>query len=85
MPCAPRLKQHQLLFQLAFDTILAKEAWDNLCCADGDGMVHAVRIKDGKAAYCNRFVDTARLQHERKAGYGVFSKVSGEEGAAVVL
>ncbi len=48
-------------------------------------MVHAVRIKDGKAAYCNRFVDTARLQHERKAGYGVFSKVSGEEGAAVVL
>ncbi|GAB4814752.1 hypothetical protein N2152v2_001798 [Parachlorella kessleri] len=49
---------------------------------DGDGMVHAVRIKDGKASYCNRFVETARLHQERKAGYGVFGRFGDSKGKA---
>ena len=35
---------------------------------DGDGMVHAIRIKDGKASYDNRWVRTERFLQERKAG-----------------
>ena len=31
---------------------------------DGDGMIHAVRIKDGTVQYCNRFVKTPRLLKE---------------------
>ena len=38
-------------------------------------MMHVVRIKDGKASYCNRFVDTIRLQMEKAAGYPVKIKV----------
>ncbi|EFJ52660.1 hypothetical protein VOLCADRAFT_85861 [Volvox carteri f. nagariensis] len=29
---------------------------------DGDGMLHLVRLKDGKASYCNRYVATERLK-----------------------
>lgn len=43
---------------------------------DGDGTVHAVRIKDGAAAYCNAWVDTARLRQERAAGFPQFIKAS---------
>jgi hypothetical protein len=32
---------------------------------DGDGMVYAVRIKDGAASYCNRWVPTSRLAQVR--------------------
>lgn len=35
---------------------------------DGDGMLHACRIKDGKASYCNRYVETSKLKQEKKAG-----------------
>ena len=38
-------------------------------------MMHVVRIKDGTASYCNRFVDTIRLQMEKAAGYPVKIKV----------
>lgn len=38
-------------------------------------MVHACRIKGGKAAYSNRWVDTARLRQEREAGYAHCLKV----------
>ncbi|CAI5964231.1 unnamed protein product [Closterium sp. NIES-64] len=31
---------------------------------DGDGMLHGVRIKDGKASYVNRWVRTSRLEQE---------------------
>jgi carotenoid cleavage dioxygenase-like enzyme len=41
-------------------------------------MVHAVRIKDGKASYVNRYVDTARLRQEKEAGYPQFIKVRPE-------
>lgn len=41
---------------------------------DGDGMIHAVRIGGGKAAYCNRWVQTARLAQEEKAGWPVAVK-----------
>lgn len=42
---------------------------------DGDGMMHVVRIKDGKASYCNRFVDTLQLQQAKLAGHPVGIKV----------
>ncbi len=35
---------------------------------DGDGMIHAVTIRDGKAHYRNRWVRTQRFQMERDAG-----------------
>jgi hypothetical protein len=35
---------------------------------DGDGMLHACLIKDGKASYCNRYVETSKLKQEQKAG-----------------
>lgn len=41
---------------------------------DGDGMVHAVRIKNGEASYANRFVKTSRLHQERAAGFPLFLK-----------
>lgn len=45
---------------------------------DGDGMIHAVYIKNGKASYSNKFVETKGLIRERKAGkalYGGLSKL----------
>src|SRR4051794_16321854 len=35
---------------------------------DGDGMVHALRIHDGRCFYRNRFVDTAGKREEDAAG-----------------
>ena len=35
---------------------------------DGDGMIHAFTIRDGKAHYRNRWVRTQRFQMEREAG-----------------
>ena len=35
---------------------------------DGDGMLHAVRIKAGKASYSNAYVQTSLLKQEKKAG-----------------
>jgi carotenoid cleavage dioxygenase len=43
---------------------------------DGDGMLHALRLRDGRAAYRNRFVLTPGLRAERRAGralYGGFA------------
>jgi carotenoid cleavage dioxygenase len=39
---------------------------------DGDGMLHALRLRDGKAAYRNRFVVTAGLRAERRAGRALY-------------
>lgn len=35
---------------------------------EGDGMLHGVRIRDGKASYRNRWVRTAAWEYEHKAG-----------------
>ena len=43
---------------------------------DGDGMLHAVRIKGGKASYSNTYVKTAKLQAERRAGFPLALKVT---------
>ena len=42
---------------------------------DGDGMVHALRLRDGRAAYRNRFVLTAGLRAERRAGRAIYGGV----------
>jgi carotenoid cleavage dioxygenase len=40
---------------------------------DGDGMIHAIRIEDGRASYRNRWVKSAGLAEERAAGQATFS------------
>ncbi len=35
---------------------------------DGDGMIHAVHLEDGKATYRNRWVQTKKLASDREAG-----------------
>lgn len=44
---------------------------------DGDGMVHAFRLKDGRASYCNRLVETDGLKAERAAGRALYNGISG--------
>lgn len=39
---------------------------------DGDGMLHAVRIEEGRARYRNRWVASAGLAAERRAGRALF-------------
>jgi len=42
---------------------------------DGDGMVHAVYIRDGHASFRNRFIETDQLQVERRLGKAVYGGV----------
>jgi carotenoid cleavage dioxygenase len=39
-------------------------------------MIHAMRIKDGKATYVSRYVKTSRLKQEEYFGGAKFMKVS---------
>ncbi len=39
---------------------------------DGDGMIHAVELRDGRASYRNRFVQSAGLRIERREGHAIF-------------
>ncbi|KAH7863344.1 hypothetical protein Vadar_016275 [Vaccinium darrowii] len=43
---------------------------------DGDGMIHGLRIKDGKASYVSRYVKTSRLKQEESFGGAKFMKVA---------
>jgi hypothetical protein len=45
------------------------------CRFEGDGMVHATRIKDGAASFCNAWVDTHKLREEKRAGFPMYAKV----------
>jgi carotenoid cleavage dioxygenase-like enzyme len=47
---------------------------------DGDGMVHAFRLQDGRASYCNRLVETDGLKAEREAGRSLYNGVFGRAG-----
>ena len=40
---------------------------------DGDGMIHAISIVDGKAEYRNRFVRTKGFQAEQEAGHSLWA------------
>lgn len=42
---------------------------------DGDGMIHAIYIKNSKASYKNRFVLTPGLLAERKAGQALYGGI----------
>ena len=44
---------------------------------DGDGMLHALQIKDGKATYRNRWINTRHFKEEAKAGKTVWHGVMG--------
>ncbi len=39
---------------------------------DGDGMIHSFRLRDGRASYRNRYVKTAGLMAEMKAGRSLY-------------
>ncbi|KAJ6750878.1 hypothetical protein OIU85_001417 [Salix viminalis] len=47
---------------------------------DGDGMIHGLHIKDGKAAYVRRFVRTSRLKQEEFFGGAKFMKIGDLKG-----
>src|SRR4029079_5022813 len=44
---------------------------------DGDGMIHAVYLDNGRARYRNRFVQTSSLAVERRAGHAVYGGLMG--------
>jgi len=39
---------------------------------DGDGMLHAVQIRDGQASYHNRYIHTQGFEQERQAGQALW-------------
>ena len=39
---------------------------------DGDAMIHAIRIKDGRIFYCNKWAETPKLAAEVKAKGPIF-------------
>ncbi|PRQ54664.1 putative carotenoid oxygenase [Rosa chinensis] len=47
---------------------------------DGDGMIHGMRIKDGKATYVSRYVKTSRLKQEEYFGGAKFMKIGDLKG-----
>lgn len=43
---------------------------------DGDGMIHAIYIKNGQASYRNRFVATKELLAEKRAGKALYGGIA---------
>ncbi|PHU28866.1 Carotenoid 9,10(9',10')-cleavage dioxygenase 1 [Capsicum chinense] len=42
---------------------------------DGDGMLHSIRISEGKATFCSRFVRTYKYNIEHESGSSVLPNV----------
>ncbi|OMO67525.1 Carotenoid oxygenase [Corchorus olitorius] len=42
---------------------------------DGDGMLHSLRISDGKATYCSRYVKTYKYLLEKEAGFPIVPNI----------
>jgi len=53
-----------------FSSELGRSHW-----FEGDGMLHAISIKDQKLYYCNRFTQTPRYKAELAAGKQMFPKL----------
>ncbi|CAI9768845.1 unnamed protein product [Fraxinus pennsylvanica] len=47
---------------------------------DGDGMIHGIRIKDGKATYVSRYVRTSRIKQEEYYDGAKFMKIGDLRG-----
>lgn len=43
---------------------------------DGDGMLHGIRLQEGKASYRNRYIRTQCFEHERDAGHSLWGSMS---------
>ncbi|OUS28601.1 apocarotenoid-15,15'-oxygenase [Gammaproteobacteria bacterium 45_16_T64] len=52
------------------------EALGNYHPFDGDGMIHAMSIRDGKAEYRNRFVRTKGFEAEQLAGESIWAGIA---------
>ncbi|WP_103338495.1 carotenoid oxygenase family protein [Amycolatopsis sp. CA-126428] len=52
---------------------------------DGDGMVHAFRLRDGRASYLNKWVETDGLKLERTTGRTLYNGIYGRSGRPQVL
>ncbi|KAM6570635.1 hypothetical protein CsatB_018620 [Cannabis sativa] len=52
---------------------------------DGDGMIHGLRIKNGKATYASRYVRTSRLKQEEYFGGPKFMKIGDMNGVFGLL
>ncbi|CAK0785635.1 hypothetical protein CVIRNUC_008846 [Coccomyxa viridis] len=52
---------------------------------DGDGMLHTVRIKKGKASYSNAYVQTSRYKQEKNARRPLSLKLGGMVGGLGVI
>ncbi|XP_022869432.1 carotenoid 9,10(9',10')-cleavage dioxygenase-like [Olea europaea var. sylvestris] len=52
---------------------------------DGDGMIHGMHIKDGKATYVSRYVKTSRFKQEEFFGRAMFMKIGDLKGVFGLL
>src|SRR6185295_7480763 len=44
---------------------------------DGDGMIHAIHLEDGRASYRNRWVESDGLKAEQTAGRALYPGILG--------
>ncbi|KAL2236784.1 UNVERIFIED_CONTAM: putative carotenoid cleavage dioxygenase 4, chloroplastic [Sesamum indicum] len=53
---------------------------------DGDGMLHSIRISNGEAVFCSRYVKTCKYMAEQKMGYPfIVSPFSSFNGTAAAI